>query len=57
VPDEVFAVPEVPRTRTGKPLEVPVKRMLMGADADTVLDREALANPAALDPFLELARR
>jgi acetoacetyl-CoA synthetase len=57
VPDEVLAVPEVPRTRTGKPLEVPVKRILMGADADQVLDREALANPAALDPFLELAKR
>jgi acetoacetyl-CoA synthetase len=57
VPDDVFAVPEVPRTRTGKPLEVPVKRILMGADVDQVLDREALANPAALDPFLELAKR
>jgi acetoacetyl-CoA synthetase len=57
VPDEVLAVPEVPRTRTGKPLEVPVKRILMGADVDQVLDREALANPAALDPFLELAKR
>jgi acetoacetyl-CoA synthetase len=57
VPDEVFAVAEVPRTRSGKPLEVPVKRILMGADADAVLDREALANPASLEPFLELAKR
>jgi acetoacetyl-CoA synthetase len=57
VPDDAFAIPEVPRTRTGKPLEVPVKRILMGADADQVLDREALANPEAIEPFLELARR
>ena len=57
VPDEVFAVPEVPRTRTGKLLEVPIKRILMGADPDAVLDREALADPAALEPFLELAAR
>jgi acetoacetyl-CoA synthetase len=57
VPDEVFAVGEVPRTRTGKPLEVPVKRILMGADADAVLDPEALVDRAALEPFLELARR
>jgi acetoacetyl-CoA synthetase len=57
VPDELFAIPEVPRTRTGKPLEVPVKRILMGADADDVLDREAMANAAAIEPFLELAKR
>ncbi len=57
VPDEVFAVGAVPRTRTGKPLEVPIKRILMGADAGAVLDPEALVEPAALEPFLELARR
>jgi acetoacetyl-CoA synthetase len=55
LPDEIFAVPEVPRTRTGKPLEVPVKRILMGADPEQVVDRESLANPASLAPFLQLA--
>ena len=49
-----------PRSRapcTGKMLEVPVKRILMGADPDQVVDRESLANPASLGPFLELAER
>ncbi|SHK58902.1 acetoacetyl-CoA synthetase [Pseudonocardia thermophila] len=51
VPDRVFAVAELPRTLTGKILEVPVKRLLMGADPDTVASRDSLANPAALDAF------
>jgi acetoacetyl-CoA synthetase len=55
LPDDVFAIDEVPRTLSGKPLEVPVKRILMGADPDAVLDRSTLANPAALDPFRRLA--
>jgi enoyl-CoA hydratase/carnithine racemase len=55
LPDEIIAVPEIPRTLSGKPLEVPVKRILMGADADDVVDRSALTNPASLDPFLKLA--
>jgi acetoacetyl-CoA synthetase len=36
-------------------LEVPVKRILMGAAVDEAVSRESLANPAALDPFVELA--
>ncbi len=56
VPDEVFQVAEVPRTLSGKVLEVPVKRILMGAAPDTVAARDSLANPAALDPFVTLAQ-
>jgi acetoacetyl-CoA synthetase len=55
VPNEVQAVAEVPRTLSGKVLEVPVKRILMGADPDTVVSRDSLANPAALDVFVDLA--
>ena len=51
VPDRVFAVPELPRTLTGKILEIPVKRLLMGAAPDDVASRDSLANPAALDAF------
>jgi acetoacetyl-CoA synthetase len=40
----------------GKKLEVPVKRILLGAPADKAASRDTLANPAALDPFIELAR-
>ncbi|WP_205698927.1 acetoacetate--CoA ligase [Conexibacter sp. SYSU D00693] len=56
VPDEVFAVAEVPRTLSGKVLEVPVKRILMGQDPDKAASRDSLANPAALEPFVALAR-
>jgi acetoacetyl-CoA synthetase len=55
VPSEVIAVAEVPRTLSGKVLELPVKRILMGTPPDRAAARDSLANPAALDPFVELA--
>ena len=55
MPDEIRRIAEVPRTLSGKALEVPVKRILMGADPDAVASRGSLANPAALDYFTELA--
>ncbi len=55
VPDEVFAIAEVPRTLSGKVLEVPVKRILMGTPAEQAASRDSLANPAALDWFVEFA--
>jgi acetoacetyl-CoA synthetase len=54
VPDAVLAAPEIPRTLSGKILEVPVKRLLMGAPPDEVTSRDALANPEALDWFAGL---
>ncbi|MCE3267105.1 MAG: acetoacetyl-CoA synthase, partial [Solirubrobacterales bacterium] len=57
VPDEVFAVAEVPRTLSGKVLEVPVKRILMGEAPERAASRDSLANPASLDYFEELADR
>jgi len=56
VPSEVFAVAAVPRTLSGKVLEVPVKRILMGEPPERVASRDSLADPAALDWFAELAR-
>ena len=50
VPDDIVAVPTIPRTLTGKRLEVPVKRILLGADPDDVASRDALTDP-------DLARR
>ena len=47
--------PPIPRTLTGKKLEVPIKRLFMGADPATTLNRNAVADPAALDAFVELA--
>ncbi len=55
VPNEVHAIAEVPRTLSGKALEVPVKRILMGQPPDKAASRESLANPGALDYFVELA--
>ena len=55
VPDEIVAVAEVPRTLTGKKLEVPVKRILCGQLWETAVSRDAMANPDALEPFLKLA--
>jgi acetoacetyl-CoA synthetase len=55
VPDEVIAVPDVPRTLSGKILEVPVKRLLLGDDPSGVASRDALANPEAFDWFARYA--
>ncbi len=56
VPDRIVQVAEVPRTLSGKKLEVPIKKILMGGDPTRAASRDSLANPAALDAFVELAR-
>ena len=56
VPNDVFAVDEVPRTLSGKVLEVPVKKILSGTPPEQAASRDSLANPAALDWFAELAQ-
>jgi acetoacetyl-CoA synthetase len=55
VPDDVHAVAEVPRTLSGKLLEVPVKRILSGVAPERAASRDSLANPAALDWFVAFA--
>ncbi|HEV7677699.1 MAG TPA: acetoacetate--CoA ligase [Candidatus Dormibacteraeota bacterium] len=57
VPDRIEFVEAVPRTLSGKKLEVPVKRVLMGMPADRAASRDALVRPDALEMFVELARR
>jgi acetoacetyl-CoA synthetase len=56
VPNEIRQIAEVPRTLSGKVLEVPVKRILMGVPADQAASRDSLANPKALDPFVAMAQ-
>jgi acetoacetyl-CoA synthetase len=56
VPDEIHFVPAVPRTLSGKKLELPVKRILAGERPDDVASRDALSDPVALDAVAELAR-
>ena len=55
VPNEVFAIPEVPRTLSGKKMEVPVRKILLGHPIERAANRDAMANPASLDWFVEFA--
>ena len=55
VPDRIVAVPAVPRTLSGKKLEVPIKRILTGTPADEAASRGSLANPESLDAFVQVA--
>jgi acetoacetyl-CoA synthetase len=57
VPDEVIQVQEVPRTLSGKVLELPVKRILQGAEPQKAASRDSLQNPAALDFFVSWSKR
>ena len=54
VPDEVRAIDQVPRTLNGKKLEVPIKRIFCGVPPGEAVNTDTLADPAALEPFLEL---
>ncbi|MFE3195001.1 acetoacetate--CoA ligase [Nocardia sp. NPDC059240] len=53
VPDDIIAAPGIPHTRTGKKLEVPLKRLLQGADPARVIDPTAVDDPALLAWYLE----
>ena len=55
VPDEVIAVPEVPRTLSGKKLEVPVKKLFMGAPVEKAASADAMSNPESIGYFVEFA--
>lgn len=57
VPDAIFAIPEVPYTLSGKKLEVPIRRILLGHPVSEALSTGALRNPAALDFFLRFAEQ
>ena len=57
VPSDIFQVPAIPRTLSGKKMELPVKKLLMGADAAQVLNRDAMANADCVDWFVALARQ
>jgi len=57
LPDEIFVVPEIPRTLSGKKQELPVKKLLLGQPLEKVVNREAMANPESLNWFIDLATR
>jgi acetoacetyl-CoA synthetase len=56
-PDDIVAVPAIPRTMTGKKLELPVKRILTGTPVAEVVSRDALVDPAAIEAFAAYAER
>ena len=55
VPNEIFAVSDIPKTLNGKKLEVPVKKILSGTPPEKAASKESLSNPESLDRFVELA--
>jgi acetoacetyl-CoA synthetase len=57
VPNEIFAVPEIPKTLNGKKLEVPVKKILSGTPPEQAASKDSLSNPESLDRFAELAEK
>jgi acetoacetyl-CoA synthetase len=57
VPNAIVAVPDIPRTLSGKKLELPIKRLLLGHPLEKVAHADAMANPASLAWFIEFARR
>jgi acetoacetyl-CoA synthetase len=57
VPNEIVAVPDIPRTLSGKKMELPVKRLLLGHPLEKVAHADAMANPASLAWFVEFAGR
>lgn len=57
VPDDIFTIPEVPRTLNGKKLEVPVKKILRGTPVEKAANPDSMSNPHTLQYFVELAER
>jgi acetoacetyl-CoA synthetase len=57
VPNDIFQVAEIPRTLSGKKQELPIKKLLLGQPIEKVVNKDAMANPASLDWFVELAKQ
>ena len=57
VPDKIIAVPAIPMTRTGKKMEVPVRRLLMGTPPERAVNHATMSDPAAFDFFIQYAKQ
>ena len=57
VPNDIFAVPDIPKTLNGKKLEVPVKKILSGTELEKAASKESLINPESLDHFVQLSQQ
>ncbi len=56
VPNEIFHVKEIPRTLTGKKQELPIKKLMLGQPLEKVVNIDAMANPACLAWYVQLAQ-
>jgi acetoacetyl-CoA synthetase len=56
VPDRTYGVADIPYTLTGKKMEIPVRKILMGSDPEKAASRDAMTNPGSLDYFVKFAR-
>jgi acetoacetyl-CoA synthetase len=57
VPNEIFQVAEIPRTLSGKKQELPIKKLMLGQALEKVVNKDAMANPACLDWYVDLAKK
>ena len=57
LPNEIIAVPEIPRTLSGKKQELPIKKLLLGQSVEKVINKDAMANPDCLEWYLAFARK
>ncbi len=57
IPNEIFQVDEIPRTLSGKKQELPIKKLMLGQPLEKVVNKDAMANPACLDWYVELAKQ
>ena len=57
IPNEIFQVDEIPRTLSGKKQELPIKKLMLGQPLEKVVNKDAMANPACLDWYVELANQ
>lgn len=57
IPNEIVEIAQVPRTLSGKKLEVPVKKLLLGGDPARVVNRDSMGNPDSFDFFVDYAAR
>jgi len=57
LPNEIFAVTEIPRTLSGKKQELPIKKLLLGQPLEKVINKDAMANPGCLAWYLDFAAK
>jgi acetoacetyl-CoA synthetase len=57
VPNAVFAVPEIPRTLTGKKMELPIKKLLLGMPIEKIANPDAMSNPGSLQWYATFAQQ